>query len=37
MDIVGGIHGEHTMQSLRDKHAWCIGHDVAGGSWADMT
>ena len=30
-EIVGGIHGECTMQSLRDKHAWCITHDVAVG------
>ena len=31
MEIVGGIHGERTMQSLWYKHAWCTGHDVAGG------
>ena len=31
IEIVDGIHGERTMQSLRYKHAWCIGRDVAGG------
>ena len=31
MEIVGDIHGECTMQSLWYKHAWCTGHDVAGG------
>jgi hypothetical protein len=30
-EIMGGIHGECTKQSLREKHAWCIRHDVAVG------
>jgi len=33
MEIVGGIHGKRTMQSLWYKHAWVQDTMLLGGRW----